>query len=100
MRRSPRSSLCRSRTRPMHDVTETDLLRPTQARSVQDYIDERPMWPDGTHVLSVPMTGMQWRIWALAAAGKFFEGFVVFMTGVAFLRGISWQCACAAGAQR
>ena len=29
------------------------------------------------------MTSMQWRIWALAAAGKFFEGFVVFMTGVA-----------------
>ena len=29
------------------------------------------------------MTGMQWRIWSLAAAGKFFEGFVVFMTGVA-----------------
>jgi putative MFS transporter len=26
---------------------------------------------------------MQWRIWALAAAGKFFEGLVVFMTGVA-----------------
>jgi MFS transporter, putative metabolite transport protein len=26
---------------------------------------------------------MQWLIWALAAAGKFFEGFVVFMTGVA-----------------
>jgi MFS family permease len=29
------------------------------------------------------MTSMQWRIWTLAAAGKFFEGFVVFMTGVA-----------------
>jgi MFS family permease len=29
------------------------------------------------------MTGMQWLIWSLAAAGKFFEGFVVFMTGVA-----------------
>ena len=28
------------------------------------------------------MTGMQWRIWALAASGKFFEGFVVFMGGV------------------
>jgi MFS family permease len=28
------------------------------------------------------MTAMQWRIWALAAAGKFFEGFVVFMGGV------------------
>ena len=26
---------------------------------------------------------MQWRIWSLAAAGKFFEGYVVFMTGVA-----------------
>ena len=29
------------------------------------------------------MTGMQWLIWGLAATGKFFEGFVVFMTGVA-----------------
>ena len=26
---------------------------------------------------------MQWRIWLLASAGKFFEGLVVFMTGVA-----------------
>jgi len=52
-------------------------------RSVQEYIDERPMWPDGTHLPSIPMTAMQQRIWALAAAGKFFEGFVVFMTGVA-----------------
>ncbi len=31
----------------------------------------------------VPLTGMQWRIWLLATAGKFFEGMVVFMTGVA-----------------
>lgn len=29
------------------------------------------------------MTKMQWRIWMLASAGKFFEGLVVFMTGVA-----------------
>jgi putative MFS transporter len=50
---------------------------------VQDYIDELPMWPDGTRLRSNPMTTMQWRIWMLAAAGKFFEGFVVFMTGVA-----------------
>ena len=55
----------------------------SKVRSVQDYIDERPIWPDGTHVPSVPMTGMQRLIWMLAAAGKFFEGFVVFMTGVA-----------------
>jgi MFS family permease len=67
----------------MNDVAEA--ARPTQAntRSVQDYIDELPTWPDGTSLKSAPMTGMQWRIWGLAAAGKFFEGFVVFMTGVA-----------------
>lgn len=53
------------------------------ARSVQDYIDERPVWADGTAVAWTPMTAMQWRIWGLAAAGKFFEGLVVFMTGVA-----------------
>ncbi|WP_413987896.1 MFS transporter [Labrys okinawensis] len=41
------------------------------------------MWADGTRLPSAPMTGMQWLIWSLAAAGKFFEGFVVFMTGVA-----------------
>ena len=56
---------------------------PSKTRTVQDYIDERPIWPDGTHVPSVPMTKMQRRIWTLAAAGKFFEGFVIFMTGVA-----------------
>lgn len=52
-------------------------------RTVQDYIDEIPMWPDGTQLNKLPMTGMQWRIWTLAIAGKFFEGLVVFMTGVA-----------------
>lgn len=54
-----------------------------KGRSVQDYIDESPIWPDGTQVGATPMTAMQWRIWWLAAAGKFFEGLVVFMTGVA-----------------
>jgi MFS transporter, putative metabolite transport protein len=55
----------------------------TEHRSIQHYIDQRPTWPDGTVAPSIPMTAMQFRIWALAAAGKFFEGFVVFMTGVA-----------------
>ena len=60
-------------------------VRPAQAnaKTVQDYIDELPVWSDGTNLKSAPMTAMQWRIWGLAAAGKFFEGFVVFMTGVA-----------------
>src|SRR6188474_3740674 len=55
----------------------------TDPQSVQDYIDQTPAWPDGTPTPSVPMTRMQWRIWTLATAGKFFEGLVVFMTGVA-----------------
>lgn len=54
-----------------------------QGRSVQAYIDETPIWADGTPLRVTPMTAMQWRIWTLAAAGKFFEGLVVFMTGVA-----------------
>lgn len=52
------------------------------ARSVQEYIDELPLWSDGTALKFKPMTGMQWLIWTLAAFGKFFEGFVVFMGGV------------------
>jgi len=66
----------------MNDVAE---VKPTLSgtRTVQEYIDELPTWPDGTTLKSAPMTAMQWRIWSLAAAGKFFEGYVVFMTGVA-----------------
>ena len=52
-------------------------------KTVQEYIDETPIWSDGTTVSSSPLTAMQWRIWTLASAGKFFEGLVVFMTGVA-----------------
>jgi len=55
----------------------------SEPRSVQGYIDETPRWPDGTPTPSVSMTRMQSRIWLLATAGKFFEGLVVFMTGVA-----------------
>src|SRR6266436_5849199 len=58
---------------------------PTEASgwSVQDYIDETPVWADATPVRHAPITNMQWFIWWLAAAGKFFEGVVVFTTGVA-----------------
>jgi putative MFS transporter len=54
-----------------------------EAKTLQEYIDERPVWSDGTPAPAAPMTAMQWRIWGLACAGKFFEGMVVFMTGVA-----------------
>lgn len=43
-------------------------------KSLQDYIDETP---------PRPLSSMQWRIWGAAAMGKFFEGIVVFTTGVA-----------------
>ncbi len=58
-------------------------MTPTKAKTVQQYIDETPIWSDGTKIPGVPMTSMQWQIWGLATAGKFFEGLVVFMTGVA-----------------
>jgi MFS transporter, putative metabolite transport protein len=54
-----------------------------QPKSVQEYIDETPVWADGTETSFNPLTAMQWRILGLATAGKFFEGMVVFMTGVA-----------------
>ncbi len=65
------------------EVIETPGENALAGKSVQQYIDELPRWSDGTALESTPMTSMQWFIWALAAAGKFFEGFVVFMTGVA-----------------
>jgi MFS transporter, putative metabolite transport protein len=67
----------------VNEIAAPELSGQARAKSVQDHIDELPMWADGTRLLSAPMTGMQWLIWSLAAAGKFFEGFVVFMTGVA-----------------
>jgi MFS transporter, putative metabolite transport protein len=68
---------------PISRALPEDRAADQRPRSVQQYIDETPIWPDGTALQSVPMTAMQWRIWTLAAAGKFFEGFVVFITGVA-----------------
>ena len=47
-------------TTPIPDI----MARP---RSVQDHIDELPMWAEGTRLPSVPMTGMQWLIgWVLS----------------------------------
>ena len=66
----------------MVDVATPKTSAPPPSKTVQDYIDELPMWSDGTTLKSTPMTGMQWLIWTLAAFGKFFEGFVVFMGGV------------------
>jgi putative MFS transporter len=64
-------------------IVEAENIGFAKMKSIQAYIDERPVWPDGTPMSGAPMTNMQWLIWSLAAAGKFFEGYVVFMTGVA-----------------
>jgi MFS transporter, putative metabolite transport protein len=66
----------------MDEINTTTRPAQGNAKTVQEYIDELPVWTDGTKLKSAPMTGMQWLIWSLAAAGKFFEGFVVFMGGV------------------
>jgi MFS transporter, putative metabolite transport protein len=65
----------------------SDPMPPLQSgvsgKTVQDYIDETPVWADATPLRSSPLTDTQWLVWGLAAAGKFFEGMVVFTTGVA-----------------
>ena len=63
------------------DIASGEVLK--AGKSVQDYIDETPSWADGTPASSAPLTPMQWRVWILAAAGKLFEGMVIFTTGVA-----------------
>ena len=52
-------------------------------RSVQAYIEEIPTWQDGSSMGKAPLSAMQWLVWSLATAGKFFEGLIVFMGGIA-----------------
>jgi MFS family permease len=51
--------------------------------TVQAYIEEIPNWQDGSSFGRAPLSGMQWLVWSLATAGKFFEGLIVFMGGIA-----------------
>src|SRR3989449_4336580 len=68
---------------PMTPERRPPIPTEGSGRSVQDSIDEAPVWADATPVHHGPITNMQWFIWWLAAAGKFFEGMVIFTTGVA-----------------
>ena len=52
-------------------------------KTVQAYIEEIPNWQDGSSLGKAPLSGMQWMVWSLATAGKFFEGLIVFMGGIA-----------------
>lgn len=52
-------------------------------KSVQAYIEEVPAWEGGSHLPGPPLSSMQWLVWSLATAGKFFEGLIVFMGGIA-----------------
>lgn len=52
-------------------------------KTVQQYIDQRPTWPGGERIKTNSITSTQWFIWWLACAGKFFEGALVFMSGLA-----------------
>ncbi len=53
------------------------------SNTVQAYIEEIPAWSSGTALASAPLSSMQWLVWSLATAGKFFEGMIVFMGGIA-----------------
>src|SRR5215468_10465360 len=75
--------VCRARLRSSAAMTSDTMPAARPGKTVQDYIDETPVWADATPVHFSPITQMQWLTWGLAAAGKFFEGMVVFMTGVA-----------------
>ena len=52
-------------------------------QTVQAYIEEVPRWQDGAELAGPPLSTMQWLVWSLATAGKFFEGLIVFMGGIA-----------------
>ncbi len=52
-------------------------------QTVQSYMEEVPRWQDGTELAAPPLSSMQWLVWSLATAGKFFEGLIVFMGGIA-----------------
>lgn len=64
-------------------VSEPESESSTAPKTVQQYLDDVPEWRDGTPLTSPPKTSMQRLIFALASAGKLFEGLVVFMTGMA-----------------
>ena len=51
----------------MTDMLDKPKPPKVQGKSVQEYIDELPQWPDGTALKSMPMTAMQFRIWAIVA---------------------------------
>ena len=54
-------------------------------QTVQAYIEEVPHWQDGAELAGPPLSSMQWLVWSLATAGKFFEGLIVCMGGIALL---------------
>ncbi|MFI3256242.1 MAG: MFS transporter, partial [Psittacicella sp.] len=59
----------------------SDSLRPEKT-TVQGYLDEIPIWPDGTKPKYTPMTSTQWYIWAVSLFGKLFEGMLIFIMGI------------------
>ena len=59
------------------------VIAATMPRSVQSYIEEVPRWEGGEALAGPPLSLMQWMVWSLATAGKFFEGLIVFMGGIA-----------------
>ncbi|MCX5947738.1 MAG: MFS transporter [Cyanobacteria bacterium] len=51
-------------------------------KTVQAYIEEVPAWETGVPLSGPILSRTQWVVWSLATAGKFFEGLIVFMSGI------------------
>ncbi len=54
----------------MENVAGAERAGGAGAKSVQQHIDELPIWADGTSLKSAPMTGMQWLIWGPPPPGS------------------------------
>ena len=49
-----------------------DIAMIQESKTVQSYIDETPMWLDGTNLSAIPMTSMQWKIWGACNGRQIF----------------------------
>src|SRR5258708_13317003 len=70
---------------PMTPERRPPIPTEGSGRSVQDYINERPVWADATPVHHGPITNLQGSIWWLPGAGRCFEALLSSTTKLPFL---------------
>jgi putative MFS transporter len=50
--------------------SKPQLASGVSGKTVQEYIDETPVWADATPVLYSPITNMQWLMGGICKAGR------------------------------